>query len=104
MPDLQKQLDTMTSANLQLQAGINALSTEKQVLNQTLGEIMTANIQLRTALMLMEGQAKMVAESLAAKEKECADLTQKLEVANAVIAASTNLTAPDSESSAPAQG
>lgn len=82
----------------QLQQAVTGLQVEKSVLNQTLGEVMSANIQLRTGMILIEDKSKQLAQSIIEKDKEIASLNDKLTVANAVIQKSTNLV-PASEDS-----
>ena len=82
----------------QLQQPVTGLQVEKSVLNQTLGEVMSANIQLRTGMILIEDKSKQLAQSIIEKDKEIASLNDKLTVANAVIQKSTNLV-PASEDS-----
>ena len=82
----------------QLQQAVTCLQVENSVLNQTLGEVMSANIQLRTGMILIEDKSKQLAQSIIEKDKEIASLNDKLTVANAVIQKSTNLV-PASEDS-----
>jgi chromosome segregation ATPase len=90
--DLKQQVEQLNKVQKQLQQGLYALQTEKQVLNQTLGGIMTENVQLRTALIMMENQCKDAEKQAAAKDVTIEDLNKRLAVANAVITSTTNLT------------
>ena len=93
--DLQQQIATATDAIKQLTESVNALSVERMVLNQTLGEIITANVQSRTAMIILENKSKEIAAQLAKKETEVVDLGNKLKVANTVVEKTTNLVPPE---------
>jgi hypothetical protein len=89
------QIQNMHSAN-------NVHEAEKSALGQSLNELLQANIRLRAATILLEKQGK---EGFALRDGKITELTNeiknrdaaiaalqnKLEVANKVIAASTNL-------------
>lgn len=97
---LEAQLEQFQLANTYLQ-------TEKAVFQQSLQEILNANITLRTGTSLYENQVQQLqAENAAVKasldksQQAITDLMNKLEVANKVIEASTNLRAPDATNDA----
>lgn len=99
--ELKKQIDTLTANGLQMQNALHVLQTEKQILNQTLGEVMTGNVQVRTALALMENQCKALSEQAVEKDAVIKDLTDKLAVANTIVSKTTNLVPPANDGTPP---
>jgi chromosome segregation ATPase len=91
---LKQQLENANAANAQMQQGIQYMQTEKAVLSQTVGEVLNGNIQTRTQLSILQASGTKMADESAAKQKQIDELTAKLAVANAVVERATNLEAP----------
>jgi predicted RNase H-like nuclease (RuvC/YqgF family) len=98
-------------ANSQIQNMSSAISVheaEKGALGQSVNELLQANIRLRAATTLLDNQGKEgfalrdnkineLVKELNEKNALIAELQTKLDVANKVIAANTNLVPPASE-------
>lgn len=98
-------------ANSQIQnmnSAIDVHEAEKGALSQSVNELLQANIRLKAATTLLDNQGKNgfalrdnkineLVKELNEKNALLADLQTKLDVANKVIAASTNLVPPVSE-------
>jgi septal ring factor EnvC (AmiA/AmiB activator) len=96
-----KAMDVANGQILNMNNAINIHEAEKTALSQSLNELLQANIRLRSATLLLDKQGK---EGFALRDnkigeltKEIADLTNKLDIANKVVAASTNLIPPGHE-------
>ena len=98
------QIDMLSAEINQLKDAMNVAEAKNQAANQTIGEVMNANLNLRAATLLHQKQNSAQAQQISAQAQQIADYQKKIESLNVELASVKNdlenLTAPASEESA----